>query len=385
LCGKAGKFKPASSFLNQHLKEMNQWKMSLFEVWEGCLKFVKKIVLYRRFIYKILSHTLVWLIFGYLSFRHFKTWLPANGFSFSDNKIIVHEIINTLLLVLCAYFNYLFLLPQFFIKRKYIVYLIFLSISFVIISLATAQVDVWFLLPHRAEWIMSGTHIWSRLPYLVLFVLLANWSKLSEELISKQKQETQLWQAKTEAELRWLKAQVNPHFLFNALHNIYTLVYLKSELAAPMLVKLSEMMRYLFQDSQQPQIPVSQEIMYLENYIALQSLKKRWQPKIFFTIENSHPGTQIEPMLFINFIENAFKHSNLDKENAYVKISLSVAEQHIIFTTENTFENLGIKDKTSGIGLENIQQRLQLLYPGKHQLDITDRNGIYRVNLTLHL
>ena len=337
----------------------------------------------KTLVYKTLVHLLIWGIFAWLSYKYLRNWLPQAGIFLGSLRIGVYSVVYTAVLSIAPYLSFFVLLPRFFFRKKYGWYAAWLLLVFAGVSYLVAGVDALFLLPYHPDWVFTGGHVFSRIPYLVLFTLLGNWSRLSEELYYRQQQETALRNAKTEAELRWLKAQVNPHFLFNALHNIYSLVYLKSDLAAPMLVKLADMMRYLFQDSQAEKVPVLKEIEYLDNYIQLQSLKKRWQNKISFETLNQAPGKAVEPLLFINFVENAFKHSNLDQEGAFVKIKLHIHPHEIYFKIENTTGNTGTKDKTTGIGLLNIKQRLELLYPQKYTLTLSHQADLYTAELIL--
>jgi two-component system, LytTR family, sensor kinase len=200
----------------------------------------------------------------------------------------------------------------------------------------------------------------------------------------KQRLEAELKKANAETELKWLKAQVNPHFLFNALNNIYSLAYVQSSETAPAVMKLSELMRYMLQDSNTEKITIEKEAAYLSNYMQLQMLKKRYAPKIHTDVQLNNPSLLIGPMLLINFVENAFKHSNLEDEKAWVKMKLHTNNNQMLFSIENTIAQIAVKDKTTGIGLENVKQRLQLLYPQRHQLTIEKNSGIHSVHLTIN-
>lgn len=148
-------------------------------------------------------------------------------------------------------------------------------------------------------------------------------------------------------------------------------------------MKLSELMRYMLQESNAEKITIEKEAAYLNNYIQLQMLKKRYASKIVTDVQLQNPLLMIEPMRLINFVENAFKHSNPEEEQAWLKMKLHTNGNQLQFEMTNTFGQTGIKDKTSGIGLQNVKQRLQLLYPDQHQLNIETNNDVHSVHLTI--
>ncbi|MFL9837003.1 sensor histidine kinase [Flavobacterium sp. ST-75] len=193
---------------------------------------------------------------------------------------------------------------------------------------------------------------------------------------------------KAEAELKLLKSQISPHFLFNTLNNIYGLAYLRDERAAQMISKLSKLLRYLLYDCNQHKVLLTKEKELVEHYLSIQLLKHEDSQNVDFYhagITNSH---MIAPMILINFIENCFKHSDLETNTeGWIKISLEVDNNELIFRTENTFkEDLeGISKNHMGIGLTNSLKLLKANYPEKHEVDITRENHIYQLNLKIKL
>jgi ligand-binding sensor domain-containing protein len=214
--------------------------------------------------------------------------------------------------------------------------------------------------------------------------------------ISRQKEEIdfQAKQLKTElahynqsSEIALLRSQVNPHFLFNTLNNIYSLVYQKSDDAPTAVMKLSEIMRYMLYDANTDKVPLEKEINYLKSFIELQVLRLKNRDCVDFTVTGTIYGKTIAPMLFIPFVENAFKHGNKRSENPCIIINLAINENHILFDIENQYQkNDPInKDKTGGIGLANVRRRLELLHPGTHKLEIENLDGKFHVTLDLTL
>ncbi len=190
-----------------------------------------------------------------------------------------------------------------------------------------------------------------------------------------------------ESELNFLKSQLNPHFLFNSLNNVYALCQLNSQNAVPMVGKLSKMMRYMMYDCTSDRVPLSNEIDYLQNYIELNRLKTDKDLNVQVLIEGDPGNTKIVPLLLINFLENSFKHGDVhfDREG-YIFIQICIKENEMTFLISNTFrdkiQSIGTKQ---GIGLENVKQRLNLLYPLRHHLKVTKNHAIFEVELKLEL
>ena len=187
---------------------------------------------------------------------------------------------------------------------------------------------------------------------------------------------------KSKAELSLLKSQINPHFFFNTLNNLYGLTVEKSDDAPNVVLKLSDMMRYTIYMGKEDLVPLKDEVEYLNNYIELHKI--RYQKKVDIQFKHSNISDfQIGPLLYILELENAFKHG-VEKltENAYIHISISTDTKNILFEIENNFEKSETKH-IPGIGLNNLKQRLQLLYPKKHQLTIENNDSIYKLSLKL--
>ena len=187
---------------------------------------------------------------------------------------------------------------------------------------------------------------------------------------------------KTKAELALLKSQINPHFFFNTLNNLYGLTVEKSDDAPNVVLKLSDMMRHTIYMGKEDFVPLKDEIKYLKNYIELHKI--RYHKTVDITFNHSHElDYQIAPLLFIIPLENAFKHGvERLTEDAYIHINLMTDNGIIQFDIENIFGILEA-NKTIGIGLDNLKQRLKLLYPSKHTLDIQDTDKVYKLSLKI--
>jgi len=188
---------------------------------------------------------------------------------------------------------------------------------------------------------------------------------------------------KARAELSFLKAQINPHFLFNTLNNIYSLSLLKNEKTPDAIMKLSNIMRYVTDDVHEDFVPLKEELDCIADYIYLQQLRLGKNVQLCFKITGDSDGKEIAPLLLMTFIENVFKHGVSNHEASVLNIHLIVEEMQLVFTTHNKIFLANEQLERAGQGIENATKRLQLLYPDKHSLQIENANGYYDVKLTL--
>ncbi|MEM7572449.1 MAG: histidine kinase [Bacteroidota bacterium] len=302
---------------------------------------------------------------------------------------LVAASLNLVGLVLLVYGHLYFLVPRFFKRQRYLGYAVSVLLLLLVSSVLRFYLGKWVVSLFGwplADWFSPsffGNMVFGGTFFLLLSIplqLINNWYK-NQEL------EQALKTHQLAAELRFLKAQVNPHFLFNALNNIYSLSFTESKQAPGMILKLSDMMSYMLYDCKSELVPLQAEVNYLRNYIDLQQLKKEGEMQIEFSHEDINGAQQITPMLFIPFFENAFKHGNLeDTQQGWLRARMHEADGQLQFEISNSYlEVPKVKTQKGGVGLENVRQRLALLYPDNHQLDISTANGEYRVQLTLNL
>jgi two-component system, LytTR family, sensor kinase len=214
--------------------------------------------------------------------------------------------------------------------------------------------------------------------YALLIKFVIDWfegQKLKAELINQNQA----------SELALLRSQVNPHFLFNTLNNVYSLVYSRSEDAPAALMKLSSIMRYMLYDTSTDKVLLEKEVEYLQSFIELSKLRVRQKNFVEMTVSGVINGRTIAPMLLIPFVENAFKHGSKTIPSPGILIHLSIEPNQILFEVTNHMRKNTVveKDKIGGIGMNNIHRRLDLLYPGKYSLDISTDNDLYKVKLIL--
>lgn len=236
--------------------------------------------------------------------------------------------------------------------------------------------------PHHT---LASRWFWGTLlsPLAILFFSSTYWM-ISESRKSRQR-ELALSNANLDSELRFLKSQIQPHFLFNALNNLYSLALMQSDKTPGMLMKLSDMLRYMLEEQPGRRVSLAEEISYIRNFIDFQLLKIEGHPHLDLDLNPANPDLRLEPMILMPFIENAFKHGNIeDLEHGWISIRLGTDESRVLFSVGNTLAAPGSRPLNgSGIGLANVKKRLELLYPGHHHLEIEQHNGSFWVHLTL--
>jgi two-component system, LytTR family, sensor kinase len=333
-----------------------------------------------RFINNLLQ-LMLWLFFYYTVVVHYIEWLPTVGMHFSLLKIYLYSLVYVICLSILPYVNNLFLLDRFYRKGKRTVYYILIVAGTALSLCLFVVVDYVFTYPDIPYWFFIPLHFLSRLPYVLIFTFVIYLFKMRHEFYDQQGKQLQLEKEKTEAELQFLKAQINPHFLFNTLNNIQSLAFTQPEKASTTIVNLANLFRYISYDGKREQVTLLEEINYIKNYLALSVMKKSWMDKVTLEVKDIDPNVKLEPLLLINFIENAFKHGSLEDATDFISIRIATDDQKIIFHCSNTFVT---SNSTSGhIGLENVIRRLDLVYPKKYELQTTMVFPVYHVNLTI--
>lgn len=301
----------------------------------------------------------------------FETGLP-------DNYFLVTNIYHVGLFYLNAYFLY----PRFLNRRTWWLYILFIAavlfLSFRLKLLFLGMGDPSFLLNEMNVRLIFFPPI----PFLVASFLF----RFIQNRIKREREDKERKSERLASELKFLRSQVSPHFLFNVLTNLVSLARQQSDLLEPTLIKLSELLRYMLYESNNEKFSLGSEIDSLKNYVELQHLRFGEDVKVDLQIDVEDPSCSIEPMLLIPFVENAFKHGIGLVNDPFINIWLRSKNNHLSYTVENNYnkDNLS-KDKNSGIGLVNVQNRLNLLYGKKYTLDITDSGEKYTVHLNLDL
>ncbi len=338
--------------------------------------------IYDFFSKRIVYHSVLWAL-HIIIFTSIQSAGSNNpGFWLSN------ELIRAIFYAIGVYFNILYLIPNYLSQKKFGTYFALLFISVFIIT----PLQIFFLVlksesfPEYQKYILDNQLI----IYLGTFIFIGATTimKIVSDWVRHQRERKELETQTMQSELRFLKSQINPHFLFNTLNNLYALTLKKSDKAPEIVIKLSEMMRYMLYECNEKRVPLYKEINYLKNYMDLERLRQAKNVDIAFEVAGPVSNQQIAPLLFIPFIENSFKHglsNHLDQ--GFVNISLSVEPERIHLYIENSKPSLPnqFHKRSGGIGLVNVRRRLDLLYPERYELDIEDSPTIYGVNLEIEL
>ena len=330
--------------------------------------------------------------------RHILYWLIWSLFYIIVNSLINKETFSQyaafegMVLPVKIGFAYLvayYFLPKFLYTKQYIKFVSYVLIAAVIFGTLLFLVHVEIVYPYILKldndtyYSWYGKFIFKAVELIHISSLVAC-IKFFQNNISQEKENAHLKTAKTKAELMYLKNQIQPHFLFNTLNNIYGMVLSNDKKTGESIVKLSDMLSYMLYESNDDKVPLDKEIKHLENFLELEKLRYDRKLDVVYTKDNLKDAAQIAPNLLIPFVENAFKHGPAkEEENSEIFIEIKMQGEKFRFTIENTFEETTIDDKIkSGIGIENVQKRLAYLYPNSHELKITKGNT-YKVELNI--
>jgi hypothetical protein len=316
-------------------------------------------------------------------------------------------------LILFFYFNFFFLIPAFYFKRKYAGFFLISFLCFTVIVLLPnalvgeqEQGSIYrpeppsspppeagggFLMPPpppppqpRMQQQQQVSHsLLLDVSHQVFLFLAVFFFSLILKISYRWRQSER---EKLNAELSYLKAQINPHFLFNTLNSIYSLAIEKSDQTPAAIIKLSGMMRYVISDAGHHLVSLSKEIEYLHNYIELQKVRFGNEVPLSFTVNGVYAGKQIAPLILISFVENAFKHGINASEDSDIRIDINITSHQLHFTSFNNKVSVQkMPEDIGGLGIDNTKKRLELLYPGRHTLEITDDPHYFFVSLLLQL
>jgi hypothetical protein len=215
-------------------------------------------------------------------------------------------------------------------------------------------------------------------------ILIAGFIRLAYSFIRSQNEKRALENAKLNAEVNFLKSQINPHFLFNTLNSIYSQAHLRSAQTEYSILKFSDLLRYVLYDSSAAKVDLSKDVQYLTNYIDLQKIRLSQKVNIRYNISGSMHGKKIAPLLLITFVENAFKHGVSYSSPSTIGVQLNIFEESLAMTVTNpVIEHNSLEN--NGLGLNNVIRRLDLLYPGKYSLEIARHGQLHTVNLKIDL
>lgn len=293
------------------------------------------------------------------------------------------------------------LIPRFLHRQSWTYYLhSFFAITFLSIAFSSIEGQLYRYLFLNDYIILSDSmsqaieaggivigHIYFHAKFFTLLTITLAVVTVSHLLDERKSIEIETKDQNMQMEMKYLRAQVNPHFLFNALNCIYSLTLSQDAMAADSVLKLSEMMRYVNDDCRADEVPISKEVAYINNYIDFQKIRMEYKPDIRFNCKIENESFAIPPMLFQPMVENCFKHSRIvDDKKAYICISLIQKGEHVLFATENSKHvNVGKNkdEERTGIGVQNVRQRLDLLFGDDYKLEILETENTYKTKLKI--
>lgn len=331
---------------------------------------------------QVLKHIIGWLLF--LGYRYLN-YFSGGDTDFKSTLVLVSY---DLILMAVFYTAYFYLAPWLFRPYK-----LWKAIVMIIAGVSLFVLTRYFVQELLFDWLFGFTNYYNRTFYYFVWdnlwrgflpVMAGTAVFLIERKVSNDKIQLQLQKEKTEAELANLRAQINPHFLFNTMSFLHTEAYLVSPELAETILQLSDVMRHSVESSKEEKVSLAREVQLLQNYIGL--FEKRFADRCFiqFSSQIEQPEILLEPLLFLPFVENAFKHGQFNDPKAPIRAEIHQRNKKLTFICFNTIGSKQ-KDPGSGIGLENVKKRLQLLYPNRHQLQIDKSDSIFKVTLELEL
>lgn len=339
--------------------------------------------IYRFLNQRPVYHGLFWMmLFGIMLWSNYSKnhdWQAA----------LVDESIHLLFYAFLVYVNLFYLIPNYLARHGFIYFGLVLAMC----AIVTPIIVLVFYLKYfdqpfyranivGSQFVLFLGNLFVTILSTVLRVIMDWWNYQTEK-------QTLLTQS-MQSELRFLKSQINPHFLFNTLNNLYALTLKKSDKAPEIVLKLSEIMRYMLYECNERRVLLSKEIQYIHNYLDLERLRQPKEADIIFTTEGNISEQMVAPLLFVPFLENSFKHglNTHIQGGGFVRLKLSVSGDDLEFFIENSkAERIPRQDhpRSGGIGLTNVRQRLQLLYPENHTLIVQDEPHRYAVTLYLKM
>jgi hypothetical protein len=356
---------------------------------------------------KILLHLLAWAIILGIPLYFFKRWEVGKDF------IWVYYIGNTINGII-FYTNYLVLVPKFFFGSRNYKYYLSVGLLLMVLYFVSDRSNEFIFrnVPGRDRMEQTDKpkvegntvvppkpdehfgrppfremHLFNYMFTSLFLVFFSLGMRVLERHSQTEKLQKELEKEKLNSELAFLKNQVSPHFFFNTLNNIYSLISINAEDSQKAVLRLSKLMRYLLYDSEHGNIKLSNEIDFMNNYIDLMKLRMSSKIKLVVTFPSKYEDINIPPLIFIPFIENAFKHGISYREKSFIDISMTTKKDSLVFRCVNSIVKVREENESahSGIGLENVTKRLNLLFPGKHELKISKTDSEYEVLLQINI
>lgn len=329
--------------------------------------------------YQIALHLICWFVIITLISYYLRSNRLLNFHKFIDVSIALTFYAGIF------YFNWYVLIPRFLARNHIFLYVAFVLATLIVFALVRSPLDFYVFREFNPSMKMLYTSE-RLLQYMLggfMVVFISSALKVTGNYIKNERLNKELETQKLTAELAYLKSQVNPHFLFNTLNNIYSLAYKQSPETPDAIMKLSLLMRYMLYESNDTLVSLEKEVEHIHNFIDLQKLRLREHTSIQFTIEGNLTGKSIAPMMMMTLVENAFKHGLVSKNEIGIIFNLKIKEDYLLFNTINNISTHKRKE-FGGIGLENLQRRLKLLYANRHNLSFEEKGETFYASLKIY-
>jgi len=329
-------------------------------------------------------HVIFWLC--YFTFNVVKWGSYFEDYSYAFKSNLVEFPLNMLI----AYFNIYFLLPRFILLGKYKRYVLMLLVSLAVVYVVRTELT--YLLVSENVWPERESNVRSEFTFdhivevtlgYIYVTGLVTAIKLTFDWTYELERVKQLQKIQLRTELNFLKSQIQPHFFFNTLNNLYALSLAKSDAAPSVILKLSDIMQYVLYDVQEPKVRLFNEIKYINNYIDLERLRFGDDIDATVDIEGDIEGVNLPPLLFLPFIENCFKHSDKKNNDVRIRIEFKVVNDSLEFRVMNYFSNKSASLPRKGIGNKNVRRRLELLFNVNFELATEIDGNTYNVFLKI--
>lgn len=335
---------------------------------------------------------LEWLLHGlivlislvFLNYPEFD--LTFGVFSSGDKSLLWPSIAGTIINLMLFYTITLRLIPVILKRRGFLHFVLWTALAFLMLSSIELGMDMFFFRFNGKE--LTGDMLIEMIAIIVivhaLVVVLALSYRFSKDWFSNEKIRQEISEQQLRSELEVLKSQINPHFLFNALNNLFSMsLHFGDEKTAEGISRLSEMMRYVFDKSGEDQVGLKEEVDYIRDYIHLQQLRFQQHVEVSFDYSKATGPFLLSPMLLIPFVENAFKYGVSSQAKTTISLLMALDEKEFTFSVTNKVVEKKESIPTNGVGIANVRKRLELLYPNGHSLTTSEQDGMFEVQLSI--
>jgi len=328
---------------------------------------------------RYLFHQLFWLMYAIYLFLDMGPYINQKGFLFCISPMVIY----IFLMACLVYGNTRILIPYLLNKNKIALYIIGLLLLMALYLIAaSANHRHWDYVVWPDDPMTIQSYFRQNFIFTVWFTLIATMLFFTQKWYEQRQQVKNIQISQLETELKYLRAQVNPHFLFNGLNTIYGNIDIRDQKARDVLLQFSDLLRYTLYEADTDLVDIEKEALYLHNYVALQKARSGSNLQTELTVKLEDKSIKIAPLIFMVFVENAFKFSSRDDNKINtISISLQQSGNRILFDCVNTFEDQEMIP--GGIGLNNVKRRLELLYKDKHLLEIKKEGNTWHVHLIL--